>query len=61
MTTTSNVPPVGDADVEEVIALWVRCGLTRPWNDAAKDIAFARAGPIRTSSWPASTATSRPR
>jgi GNAT superfamily N-acetyltransferase len=36
--------PVGDGDVKEVIALWARRGLTRPWNDAAKDIAFARAG-----------------
>ncbi len=31
-----------DADVEAVIALWQRCGLTRPWNDPAGDIAFAR-------------------
>ncbi len=23
-------------------ALWVRCGLTRPWNDPRADIAFAR-------------------
>ena len=27
-----------------VIALWQRCGLTRPWNDPASDIAFARRG-----------------
>jgi len=26
------------ADEEAVIALWQRCGLTRPWNDAHKDI-----------------------
>jgi ribosomal protein S18 acetylase RimI-like enzyme len=44
MTTSLTFRPVGDGDIEEVIALWVRCGLTRPWNDAAKDIAFARAG-----------------
>lgn len=25
--------------------LWARCGLTRPWNDPARDIAFARAQP----------------
>jgi ribosomal protein S18 acetylase RimI-like enzyme len=25
--------------------LWAACGLTRPWNDPAKDIAFALAGP----------------
>ena len=38
------VAPVTDADVESVIALWQRCGLTRPWNDPAADIAFARRG-----------------
>ena len=36
--------PITDADVEPVIALWQRCGLTRPWNDPAGDIAFARRG-----------------
>ena len=38
------VSPIADADVEPVIALWQRCGLTRPWNDPASDIAFARRG-----------------
>ena len=38
------VTPIADADVEAVIALWQRCGLTRPWNDPASDIAFARRG-----------------
>ena len=33
---------IADADVESVIALWQACGLTRPWNDPYKDIAFAR-------------------
>ncbi len=28
-----------------MIALWQRCGLTRPWNDPAADIALARKGP----------------
>ena len=27
------------ADTERVVALWERCGLTRPWNDPRKDIA----------------------
>ena len=27
------------ADEEAVVALWHRCGLTRPWNDPRKDIA----------------------
>lgn len=34
---------IADGDVEAVVALWQRCGLTRPWNDPAADIAFARA------------------
>lgn len=29
-------------DLEAVIALWTACGLTRPWNDPAGDIAFCR-------------------
>jgi ribosomal protein S18 acetylase RimI-like enzyme len=35
---------IEDRDVEAVVALWTACGLTRPWNDPYKDIAFARAG-----------------
>ena len=31
-------------DLEAVVALWTACGLTRPWNDPAGDIAFARRG-----------------
>ena len=34
--------PIEDADIPDVIALWQRCGLTRPWNDPAADIALAR-------------------
>jgi len=33
---------IADQDVHSVIDLWQRCGLTRPWNDPAADIAFAR-------------------
>ena len=36
------IAPIEDADVAEVIALWQRCGLTRPWNDPAANIARAR-------------------
>jgi ribosomal protein S18 acetylase RimI-like enzyme len=36
------VKAIEDGDVPEVIALWQRCGLTRPWNDPAGDIALAR-------------------
>jgi ribosomal protein S18 acetylase RimI-like enzyme len=34
-----------DGDIPAVIALWQACGLTRPWNNPAKDIAFARGKP----------------
>ena len=38
------ITPIDDADVADVVALWQTCGLTRPWNDPATDIAFARRG-----------------
>jgi hypothetical protein len=38
------IAPIEDADVADVIALWQRCGLTRPWNDPAANIALARKG-----------------
>jgi ribosomal protein S18 acetylase RimI-like enzyme len=38
------IAPIEDADIAEMIALWQRCGLTRPWNDPAADIALARKG-----------------
>ena len=37
--------PFEDQDEEAVISLWERCGLTRSWNDPAKDIEFARDKP----------------
>jgi len=36
------VRAIEDGDIAEVIALWQRCGSTRPWNDPARDIAVAR-------------------
>jgi ribosomal protein S18 acetylase RimI-like enzyme len=45
VTPALAVAPIADEDVATVAALWVRCDLTRPWNDAASDIAFARKGP----------------
>jgi ribosomal protein S18 acetylase RimI-like enzyme len=33
---------IADEDIEPVVALWERCGLTRPWNDPRADIALAR-------------------
>src|SRR5882757_8411025 len=49
MTLTASLPALSiaaieDADIATVIALWQRCGLTRPWNDPAADIALARKG-----------------
>ncbi len=44
-SATLTIAPVADADIADVVALWQRCGLTRPWNDPAADIAFARRGP----------------
>jgi ribosomal protein S18 acetylase RimI-like enzyme len=42
------IAPIADADIGAVIALWQACGLTRPWNDPASDIALARRGPNST-------------
>ena len=39
---------IEDADVEQAVALWRICGLTREWNDPYKDIAFARSGGTST-------------
>jgi ribosomal protein S18 acetylase RimI-like enzyme len=38
------IAPIEDADIAAMIALWQRCGLTRPWNDPSADIALARKG-----------------
>jgi len=32
------IRPFDEADTETVVALWERCGLTRPWNDPRRDI-----------------------
>ncbi len=32
------IRPFEMADEDAVVALWERCGLTRPWNDPRKDI-----------------------
>jgi ribosomal protein S18 acetylase RimI-like enzyme len=39
-----SIARIADADVAGVVALWERCGLTRPWNEPAADIALARKG-----------------
>jgi ribosomal protein S18 acetylase RimI-like enzyme len=38
------IAPIEDADIAAVVALWQRCGSTRPWNDPQADIALARQG-----------------
>jgi ribosomal protein S18 acetylase RimI-like enzyme len=40
--------PITDEDVAKIVGLWERCGLTRPWNDPAADIALARRSPDAT-------------
>ena len=41
---TLAIASINDSDVAKVVALWQACGLTRPWNDPASDIALARKG-----------------
>ena len=43
-----NIRPYTPADRDAVIALWKACGLTRPWNDPASDIAFCVSKPEST-------------
>lgn len=43
-----NIRTYTPADRDTVIALWESCGLTRPWNDPAADIAFCVAKPEST-------------
>jgi ribosomal protein S18 acetylase RimI-like enzyme len=47
-TVALAIAPIVDGDVAAVVTLWQRCELTRPWNDPATDIAFARKGPNST-------------
>jgi ribosomal protein S18 acetylase RimI-like enzyme len=39
---TLEIRNIADQDVPDVIALWNAAGVARPWNDPARDIAFAR-------------------
>lgn len=39
------IRPIRDGDEATLADLWQRCGLTRPWNAPADDIAFARRTP----------------
>ena len=43
--------PIGDLaedEIEDAVALWEACGLTRPWNDPRADARLALAGPSST-------------
>jgi ribosomal protein S18 acetylase RimI-like enzyme len=42
------IGPLDAPEIEAVVALWERCGLTRPWNDPRADIALALRGPNST-------------
>ena len=42
------IAEITDNDIADVVALWQACGLTRPWNDPAADIALARREPNST-------------
>lgn len=35
------IAQITEAEIDAVIALWERCGLTRPWNDPRADIVLA--------------------
>ena len=48
MVSALSISPIADGEVNAVIALWERCGLTRPWNDPRSDIALACRGPAST-------------
>ena len=41
---TLAITEITNGEIPAVIALWQACGLTRPWNDPAGDIALARRG-----------------
>lgn len=43
--STLAIRPAEDDDATQLVALWERCELTRPWNDPHADIARARSGP----------------
>ncbi len=43
MNPSMKIQPVNtDSEVEQIIALWKICGLTRPWNDPYRDIRLAK-------------------
>lgn len=45
MSNSLTIRPIVPGEEADVIALWRSCGLTRPWNDPAADLEFARGKP----------------
>lgn len=41
-TSLLQIRPYKNSDFDTVVALWDACGLLRPWNDPAKDVALCR-------------------
>lgn len=48
IVSSLTITDASDDDIETLVVLWTRCGLTRPWNDPRADIALARRGPNAT-------------
>jgi ribosomal protein S18 acetylase RimI-like enzyme len=42
---TPEISPLLDEEIDALVALWEKCGLTRPWNNPRADIDFARRSP----------------
>lgn len=42
MTSLLTIDDLDERDIEQVVALWKRCGLVRDWNDPQADITLAR-------------------
>lgn len=47
-TCLMTVREMDPADTGEVVGLWHRCGLLRPWNDPVRDIELSRCSPAST-------------
>ena len=48
MTAALTIRDFQDGDLDAIVSLWERAGLTRPHNDPVRDISFAMAGPGST-------------
>ncbi len=48
MSEQTVIREMSDADHAAVVDIWNASGVSRPWNDPARDIAFARRGPHST-------------